>query len=113
MMRAMTRKSKSDATRLRQARIWRKLLRLTRGRVPLLRALQIICEEESDASFQAVLQDLRRSVEGGATFAEAVGRHASVFSLSIRELVRTAEKTGAWEEVLEEMAAGLEEGTFD
>ena len=29
------------------------------------------------------------------------------------ELVRAAEKTGAWDEVLCEITEGLEEGTFD
>ncbi len=110
----MTRqKEKSRLSRRRQAILWRKLLRLTRGRVPLLRALEIAGEEETDISLKNVLHDLKRNVEQGATLAEAVARHPTVFSLSIRELIRAAEKTGAWEEVLEEMAAGLEEGTFD
>jgi type II secretory pathway component PulF len=98
---------------LRQARFWRRLLRLTRGRVPVLRALEVIIEEETHAELEAVIRALLDAMEQGATFREAVEKHPAVFSPSVRELVATAERSGAWDDILLEIADGLEEGTFD
>jgi hypothetical protein len=43
---------------------------------------------------------------------DAVAQQPETFSLSVRELVVSAEKSGAWDEIVQEIAAGLEEGTF-
>ena len=98
---------------LRQARFWRKFLRLSRGRVAALRALEIIAMEEHDSDFKQVVSTMHDRIQGGATFGEALDDHASEFSLSVRELIKTAEKCGAWDEIVQETAQGLEEGTFD
>jgi len=42
-----------------------------------------------------------------------VGRFPREFSPAVRELVKTAEKTGAWDDILQEIADGLQEGTFN
>lgn len=98
---------------LLQARFWRKLLRLTRGRVTILRALEIIAAEEQAPDFRPTVLAVRQALESGRTLSEALGDRPEVFSQSVRELVRTAEKTGAWEEILQEIADGLQDGTFD
>lgn len=95
------------------ARFWKKFMRLTRGRVTALRALDIIAQEEKNPVFQAAIADMRVRIEKGSTFTEAVAKHPDIFSLSVRELVNAAEKSGAWDEVLLEIVGGLEEGTFD
>lgn len=97
---------------LQQARFWRKFMRLTRGRVGVLRALDVMVEEERDLRFRKLGEDIRKAMESGATLGEAVGSRPKVFSASIRELIKTAEKTGAWDEILQEIADGLEDGTF-
>ncbi len=96
----------------RAARFWRKFLRLTRGRVTVLRALQLAAEEESHAIFRETLTAVYRAVESGSLLSEALKQHPDHFSPSVVELVRTAEKTGAWDEILIEIADGLAEGTF-
>lgn len=98
---------------LRQARFWRKLLRLSRGRVAVLRALEVIATEERDSDFKAIVSDIHERVENGAVLSEALEEHAAEFSLSVREMVKTAEKCGAWDEILAETAQGLQEGTFE
>ena len=95
-----------------RARFWRKFLRLTRGRVPVLRALAVISEEETDPRFRKLVNDIHAALERGATLSEAIGRSRTEFSLSVVELVKTAEKTGAWDEILQEIADGLQDGTF-
>jgi hypothetical protein len=97
----------------RQAKFWRKLLRLTRGRVTILRALEVVIGEESDDPFREVLLAIQRDLSAGLLLSEALGRQAREFSASVRELIRTAEKCGAWEEILQEIGDGLSDGTFD
>ena len=103
----------APTTPRRQARFWRKFLRLTRGRVTVLRALDVIAMEEEDESARAAVLSLRADVIDGLTLSEALAKRRPEFSLSVVELVKTAEKTGAWDEILEEIAGGIEDGTFD
>ncbi len=102
-----------SADHLRKARFWKKFLRLTRGRIPVLRALDIIAGEQHDASFRDAILALKSGIEGGKTLSEAMKEDPSEFSACVRELVRAAENTGAWDEVLPEIADGLADGTFD
>ena len=97
---------------LRLAGFWRKYLRLTRGRVGVLRALEIMAEEEVDKDFQAVICEIHDDMQNGLLLREAIEKHSAEFSLSVREMVRAAEKSGAWDEVIPEIVAGLEEGVF-
>ena len=101
----------TDKKNLRQARFWKKFLRLTRGRITPIRALEIIRREEQDDSFSEIIGDLIEVMRGGIELSEAMEKHSSEFSLSIVELVQSAEKTGAWDEILAEIATGLEDGT--
>jgi len=103
---------KVSGKQLQQAMFWRKFLRLTRGRVGVLRALEVMAEEEKDPRFRKLTEDIRMALEHGATLSEAVRNFPMMFSPSVRELVKTAEKTGAWDEILQEIADGLQEGTF-
>lgn len=95
-----------------QARFWRKFLRLTRGRIPVLKALDVIVAEESHPGFRGRLAALLLAMEQGAVMSEAMAGVAPCFSRSVIELVRSAEKSGAWDEILLEIADGLDEGTF-
>ncbi|MBA4388302.1 MAG: hypothetical protein C0404_10000 [Verrucomicrobia bacterium] len=105
--------SMTNEDRNRIARFWRKYLRLTRGRVSALRALEVIGDEERDESFRHSVKTIRRMIEDGSTISEAMSKASAGFSLSVIELVKTAEKTGAWDEILQEIVDGLEDGTFD
>jgi len=99
--------------RNRHVRFWKKYLRLTRGRVPALRALEVIGSEETDSSFCKVINSIRIAMENGASMSEAMSEYPAEFSPSVVELVKMAGKTGAWDDILEEIANGLSEGTFD
>jgi len=99
--------------RAKWARLWRKLLRLTRGRVPVLRALRVIVAEETDPDDGRVIAAVLEAMEAGATMSDALVEHPFVFSPSVLELVRAAEESGAWDEILQEIADGLDDGTFD
>jgi len=104
---------KVSRKQLQQSMFWRKFLRLTRGRVGVLRALEVMAEEEKDPRFRTLANDIRTAMEGGATLSEAVRSFPKMFSPSVRELIKTTEKTGAWDEILLEIADGLQDGTFE
>lgn len=101
-----------SGTQQAHARFWRKFLRLTRGRVPVLRALEVMAKEERDAEFAGVISAVHKAMEQGGELSGAIQAYPQHFSPSVIELVKTAEKTGAWDEILVEIADGLEEGTF-
>lgn len=91
---------------------FRKLMRLTRGRIDILRALAVIRTESEGGYFADALDDIEGSVRSGTTLSEALAAQPALFSLSVVELVRSAERTGAWDDILLEIADGLQEGTF-
>lgn len=96
----------------RQARFWKKFMRMTRVGVPLLRALEVIGSEETDAAFRKTIQSLRKEIENGATFSGALKKFPSEFSASSIEMIRTAEQRGVWDDILIELCEGLSDGTF-
>ena len=69
--------------------------------------------EERDAAFKETLVIVHRKLDSGSQFSEAIREHPAHFSPCIVELVRTAEKSGAWDEILVEIADGLSDGTFE
>lgn len=97
----------------KHAKFWRKFLRMTRGRVPVLRALEVIAGEENDESFRTIICSIKDAMEKGTAMSQALQGHPSAFSASVVELVKMAEKSGAWDEILHEIVDGLSEGTFE
>ena len=98
---------------INQARFWRKLQKLTRGRIDIFRAMEVIVEEESDPDLKAALEDVNRELRKGNPLSLAMEAAADRFSKSVRELVHSAETSGAWDEILPIIADGLEDGTFN
>lgn len=88
-------------------------MRLTRGRLSTLRALSVILQEPLQQDFKQTLEQILADLKSGTGVSDAFRRHPGTFSLCIIELVDSAEKSGAWDEILEEIAGGLEDGTFD
>ena len=94
------------------ALFWKRFLRLTRGRISTLHAMEIIRDEESDTSLKQTISSVIKTIEQGSSLSEALAKHPSEFSPFVAELIKSAEKSGAWDEILQEIANGLEEGTF-
>ena len=103
----------SSGKRNRHVKFWKKFLRLTRGRVPVLRALEVIGGEETNELFREIVCSIRVAIEQGTAMSQALQKHPEEFSPSVVELIKMAEKSGAWDEILQEIADGLQEGTFD
>jgi len=78
----------------------------------VLKALEVMVAEEGDPILRSVLEQMLHGVENGSAISDALAHVVPAMSRSVIELVRSAEKTGAWDEILLEIAEGLEEGTF-
>ena len=87
------------------APIYMQLASLLRSGVPMLRSLQVIREQASNAALRFVLEDVESRVEEGATLAEAMARHPRAFSDLATSIVRAGGEGGFLEEALEQVAA--------
>ena len=74
-----------------------------RAGLPLDEALDLVASEEKSA-IAAVARDLRHSVTGGASFAEAMAGHDRLFGSDVVTMVRVAEAAGTLDKVLKTVA---------
>jgi MSHA biogenesis protein MshG len=86
----------------------RKFATLYAAGIPILRALALLAEQESDARFRAVLLDVHKQVEGGVPLWEAMHEHPDAFGEVFVQSVRTGEASGKLDEVLGKAADFLE-----
>ena len=77
--------------------------------VPLDRVLAFTAAQAGHAGLGDVLRDARRAVQGGTSFAEALGRHSRYFDPLFVAMVSAGETSGALEEVFERLADHLDE----
>lgn len=95
-------------------RLWRQPIRLSAfarqmatlsaSGVPLVQSLNIIIEQSDDPRVANILGDIRSSVEGGSTLADALGRHPRIFPRIMTGMVRVGEIGGTLDEVLSQLA---------
>jgi type II secretory pathway component PulF len=76
---------------------------LTAG-VALVKALSILQKQTTNEMMRDVISDVNTEVQGGATFADALARHKTVFSNLYVAMVRSGEAGGMLPEVLERLA---------
>ncbi len=82
----------------------RQLAVLSATGTPIVDALIAVERQTSDARWQAILADVRRRVEEGATLAEAMGSHPEAFNAVCRSLVAAGETAGNLGIMLERLA---------
>ena len=86
------------------------LATLVEAGLPLDRALAIQVELAPTARLRAILGDVLRSVQGGSSLADALGKHhPRPFSRLYINMVRAGEKGGVLETTLRRLAGFLEE----
>ena len=84
--------------------VYGQLADLLRSGVPLLRALDVIQKQVSHAGLKAVLGEVHRRVQDGATLADAMQRFDSVFGEMTTHMVRAGGEGGFLEESLTRVA---------
>lgn len=72
--------------------------------IPLVGALDTLAQQTEQPRLRDVIGDVARSVEGGTSFSEALGRHPVVFSSLFINMVRAGEVSGKLDEILRRLA---------
>jgi len=78
----------------------RKLLTLNKSGIPILRALDIIASDMSDSRLSSVLEDIRRSIEGGDSLTDAFEKHTGYFPELYINTIRAGEESGSLDTML-------------
>lgn len=76
--------------------------------VPLVEALRGIEEEASNPVLQAIIGDVRREVEAGASFSEAAAKYPQAFPHQVASMIRAGEQSGTLPETFAELRRYLE-----
>lgn len=79
----------------------RQLASILEAGVPLTDGLDALQEQLKNKGFQKVVLQVKRDIEGGASFSDALGKHGKIFSGLVVNMVRAGERAGILDEVLE------------
>ncbi len=83
---------------------YNQLADLLRSGVPLLRSLQLLEEQTSNATLKTVIQDVREQVADGSRLNDAMRRHPKTFNNLTVSMVKAGEEGSFLEEVLARIA---------
>jgi type IV pilus assembly protein PilC len=76
--------------------------------LPLVQCLQILGDQQENKTFKVIIRDIRKEVEQGSTFADALGKHPKPFDALFVNLVAAGEVGGILDTILNRLAAYLE-----
>ncbi len=76
--------------------------------LPLVRSLDILSSQQDNAKFKIILTNVKETVEGGSTFADALAKHPNVFNALYVQLVRAGESGGVLDVILQRLSVYLE-----
>ncbi len=84
---------------------YNQLADLLKSGVPLLRSLQLLEDQSSNAALKYVIQDVREQVADGTRLNESMRRHPKAFNFLTVSMVKAGEEGGFLEDVLARIAA--------
>jgi type IV pilus assembly protein PilC len=76
--------------------------------LPLVQCLDILSSQGDNKTFNAILKDVKNTVEGGATFSDALKRHPKVFDELFVNLVAAGEMGGILDTILNRLGIYIE-----
>lgn len=76
--------------------------------LPLVQCLEILSSQQENPTFKKVISQIKQDVEGGSTFADALGKHPKVFDSLFVNLVAAGEVGGVLDTVLIRLAVYME-----
>ena len=91
-----------------QVLLCQQLATLVDAGVPLLKSLQVVCAQVESRLLLLALEEIRRDVESGRTFRDALARHSAIFSNLWLNLVETGETSGHLAQSLQQLARHFE-----
>jgi general secretion pathway protein F/type IV pilus assembly protein PilC len=81
---------------------------LLRAGVPMLRSLDVLIRQCPNPLLAEIIREVRDDVAGGATLADAMGKHRNAFSELHVSMIRAGERGGFLEDVLARIAGFAE-----
>jgi type IV pilus assembly protein PilC len=81
---------------------------MIRSGLPLIEVLNILGEQTERRSLAAVLKQVEKDVEGGASLTEAIQKHPNIFNTFYLSMVRAGEASGMLDTILDQVAHYLE-----
>jgi type IV pilus assembly protein PilC len=76
--------------------------------LPLVQCLEILSSQGENKAFNAILKDVKNTVEGGATFSDALKRHPKVFDDLFVNLIAAGEMGGILDTILNRLGVYIE-----
>jgi type IV pilus assembly protein PilC len=76
--------------------------------LPIIQCLDILCSQQANATFKKMLKDIKESVEGGATLAEALKKFPKQFDDLFVNMIAAGEAGGILDAILRRLAAYME-----
>ncbi|NLW81518.1 MAG: type II secretion system F family protein [Desulfovibrionales bacterium] len=76
--------------------------------VPILQALQIMCEQTENSKLRRKLYSIRNDIEGGSSLYEGLKKHPDVFDALYTNMVNAGETGGILDQVLLRLAEYIE-----
>jgi type IV pilus assembly protein PilC len=76
--------------------------------LPLVQCLEILAANQENATFQKALTNVRTTVEGGATLANAMRQHPKIFDDLTTNMVEAGETGGILDTILQRLATYVE-----
>ncbi len=88
--------------------ITRQLATMVSSGLVLSEAIDILEEQQSNKTLKKILVEVSSDIKGGFTLAQALGKHPQVFPRLYTNLIKSGEASGRLDQVLIQMADGLE-----
>lgn len=76
--------------------------------VPLINSLDAVAEQIRNNKFRTIVYDVKKDIESGSTFSDAMEKYHSIFSALIVNMVRAGEKAAILPSVLDRVSALIE-----
>ena len=86
----------------------RQLATMVDSGIPLVQALDILCEQIEKPVFKNILAKIKDDIETGSSLSDALARHPAIFSTLYINMVRAGESSGALDDILDRLASYLE-----
>ena len=76
--------------------------------LPIIQCLEILTNQQSNSTFKKMLKEIKESVEGGATLADALGKFPRQFDNLFVNMIAAGEAGGILDSILRRLAAYME-----
>jgi type IV pilus assembly protein PilC len=86
----------------------RQLATMIDAGLPLVQCLDILAQQQESKTFRKIVFTVKSDIEGGSTFAEALGKHPKAFDNLYVNLIAAGEVGGILDTILNRLAAYME-----